>query len=76
MMMMAGRPRGQVAALIAAALIMIAVFAIMLAMPKIMALVIWAGPFGGIAVALAFMLAFFGVFWLRSRAQKRSDAEK
>ncbi len=72
---MAARPEGKTAALIAAAIIMIAVFAIMLAMPKIMALVSGAGPFGGIAVAVAFMLAFFGVFWLRSRAQKKPDAE-
>ncbi len=61
--------------LIAAAIIMITAFAIMLAMPKIMALVSWAGPFGGIAVAIAVMLAFVGVFWLRSRAQKKPDAE-
>jgi len=60
---------------IAAALILIAVFAVMLAMPKIMALVSWAGPFGGIALAVAVMLAFVGVFWLRSRAQKRPDEE-
>jgi len=62
--------------LIAAAIIMFAVFAIMLAMPKIMSLVSGAGPFGGIAVAVAFMLAFFGVFWLRSRAQKKPDVDK
>lgn len=61
--------------LIAAAIIIIAVFTIMLAMPKIMALVSWTGPFGGVAVAIAFMLAFFGVFWLRSRAQKKPDGE-
>ena len=73
---MTGRLKGNTAALIAAAIIMIAVLAIMLAMPKIMALVTWAGPFGGIAVAVAFMLAFFGVFWLRSRAQNRPDAKK
>ena len=72
---MAGRLKGNTAALIAAAIIMIAVFAIMLAMPRIMALVSGAGPFGGIAVAVAFMLAFFGVFWLRSRVQKKPDAE-
>jgi len=72
---MTGRLKGNTAALIAAAIIMTAVFAIMLAMPKIMALVSWAGPFGGIAVAVAFMLAFFGVFWLRSRAQKKPDVE-
>jgi len=72
---MAARPEGKTAALIAAAIIMIAVFAIMLAMPKIMALVSGTGPFGGIAVAVAFMLAFFGVFWLRSRVQKKPDAE-
>ena len=68
--------RQKTSALIAAAIIMIAVFAIMLAMPKIMALVSWAGPFGGIAVAVAFMLAFFGVFWLRSRAQNKPDGEQ
>ncbi len=67
--------RQKIGPLIAAATIMIAVFAIMLTMPKIMALVSWAGPFGGIAVATAFMFAFFGVFWLRSRAQKRPDSE-
>ena len=72
---MTGRLKGNTAALIAAAIIMTAVFAMMLAMPKIMALVSWAGPFGGIAVAVAFMLAFFGVFWLRSRTQKKPDAE-
>ena len=68
--------RQKTSALIAAAIIMIAVFAIMLAMPKIMVLVSWAGPFGGIAVAVAFMLAFFGVFWLRSRAQNKPDGEQ
>lgn len=67
--------RQKITPLIAAATIMIAVFAIMLAMPKIMALVSWAGPFGGIAVAVAFMVAFFGVFWLRSRAQNKPDAD-
>ena len=72
---MAGRLKGKTGPLIAAAIIMIAVFAIMLAMRKIMALVSWAGPFGGMAVVVAFMLAFFGVFWLRSRAQKKPDVE-
>jgi hypothetical protein len=68
---MAGRLKGETAPLIAAAIIMIAVLAIGLAMPKIMTLVSWAGPFGGIAVAVVFMLAFFAVFWLRSRAQNK-----
>ncbi len=67
--------RQKTASIIAAAIIMIAVVAVMLAMPKIMALVSWAGPFGGIAVAIAVMLAFVGVFWLRSRAQKKPKAE-
>jgi uncharacterized membrane protein len=75
-MAVTGRLKGNTAALIAAAIIMIAVFAIMLAMPKIMALVSWAGPYGGVAVAIAFMLAFFAVFWLRSRVQNRPDAKK
>lgn len=60
---------------IAAAIIMAAVFAITLAMPKIMALVSQTGPFGGIAVAIAFILAFFGVFWLRGRSQKKPESE-
>jgi len=72
---MDGRLKGKTAPLIAAAIIMIAVVAVMLAMPRIMALVSWAGPFGGIAVAIVFMLAFFGVFWLRGRAQKKPDGE-
>ncbi len=67
--------RQKAAPLIAAAIIMIPVFAIMLAMPKIMALVSRDGPFGGIAVTIAFMLALFSVFWLCSRAQKKPDAE-
>jgi uncharacterized membrane protein len=75
-MMMASHFKVNTGPLIAAAIIMIAVFAIMLAMPKIMALVSGAGPFGGIAVATAFILAFFGVFWLRSRAQKKPDANE
>lgn len=72
---MTGQLKGKTGSLVAAAIIMIAVVAIMLAMPRIMALVSWAGPFGGIAVAIVFMLAFFGVFWLRGRAQKKPDGE-
>lgn len=57
--------------LVAAALIMIVVVAGWLAMPRLMLLVSDAGPIGGVALALLFMLAFFGVFWLRGRHQAR-----
>ncbi|MDH3196101.1 MAG: hypothetical protein OEL78_07300 [Hyphomicrobiales bacterium] len=63
--------RKQIAALIAAAVIIAALLALMLAMPKIMALVSGAGPLGGIALAVAVMLGFVGIFWLRSRAQNK-----
>jgi hypothetical protein len=31
------------------------------------------GPLAGTAVAIAFILAFFGVLWLRARHQRRRD---
>jgi len=62
-------------ALIAAAVIMIAVAAILLAMPKIMLLVSGGGPVAGAAVAIAFMLAFFGIFWLRGRSKRNPDGK-
>jgi hypothetical protein len=57
--------------LIAAAVIMIAVTAGWLLMPRLMLLVSGGGPLVGAAVAVAFMLAFFAVLWLRARHQRR-----
>ena len=65
-----GSDRG---ALIAAAIIMVVVVLGWLAMPRLMLLASDAGPIGGVLLALAFMLAFFGVFWLRGRYQARRD---
>jgi hypothetical protein len=45
----------------------------LLAMPRIMLAASRAGPVAGAAIALAFMLALFGVLWLRARHQRRSD---
>ena len=56
---------------VAAAIIMVALVAGWLLMPKLMLLVSGGGPFLGVAVAIAFMLAFFAVLWLRARQQRR-----
>ncbi len=42
-------------------------------MPVIM---VWLGgvsPYAGAAAAALFVLAFFGIFWLRGRSQRRKD---
>lgn len=39
-------------------------------------IVLWLGrasPYAGGAAAALFVLAFFGVFWLRARSQRRKD---
>jgi hypothetical protein len=56
---------------VAAAAILVVVVLGRLAMPKIMLLISGGGPFLGVAVAILFMLAFFGVLWLRARQQRR-----
>lgn len=56
---------------IAAAIIMVAVTVGWLLMPRIMLLVSGGGPLAGVAVAIAFILAFFAVLWLRARRQRR-----
>ncbi len=56
---------------IAAAIIMVAVVAGWLAMPSLMRMVSGGGPLVGVAVAIAFILAFFAVLWLRARRQRR-----
>ena len=57
--------------LVASALMMVALIAGWLVMPKLMLMVSGGGPFLGVAVAIAFMLAFFAVLWLRARQQRR-----
>lgn len=56
---------------VAAALIMAALAAGLLLMPRIMAAVSGAGPIAGLLVAVAFAAALFGVLWLRARHQNR-----
>jgi hypothetical protein len=57
--------------LVAAALIMTALVAGWLLMPRLMLAVSRGGRFVGLAIALAFILAFFAVLWLRARHQRR-----
>ena len=57
--------------LVAAALIMIALVTGWLLMPRLMLAVSGGGRFLGLAIALAFILAFFAVLWLRGRHQRR-----
>ena len=61
--------------LIAAAIILVVVVAGWLVMPRIMLMVSGGGPFAGVAVAIAFMLAFFAVLWLRARHQRRFNRD-
>jgi hypothetical protein len=42
-------------------------------MPRLMLLVSGGGPAAGVALALAFILAFFAILWLRARHQRRRD---
>jgi hypothetical protein len=58
---------------VAATLIMLALGLGLLAMPRIMLAASGAGPFAGLAIALAFILALFAVLWLRARHQRRSE---
>ena len=58
-------------AAIAAALILVGFGVVGYYMPAIM---LWLGglsPYAGGVAAALFVLAFFGVFWLRSRSQRR-----
>ncbi|HWT31594.1 MAG TPA: hypothetical protein VN240_11285 [Propylenella sp.] len=57
--------------LVAAALIMTALVTGWLLMPRLMLGVSGGGRFLGLAIALAFILAFFAVLWLRARHQRR-----
>ena len=55
---------------LAAAIILVALVAGWLVMPRLMLLVSGGGPLLGVAVAVAFILAFFAVLWLRARQQR------
>ena len=57
--------------LVAAALILLALVAGWLAMPRLMLLVSGGGPLAGLAVAVLFLLSLFAVLWLRARHQRR-----
>ena len=72
---MTGERDGRRGAMIASAAIIVAVMAGWLAMPKIMRMVSGGGPLVGVAVALAFILAFFAVLWLRARYQRRINQD-
>ena len=61
--------------LVAAALIMLVFGGAWFVMPRIMLLVSGGGPVVGVLVAVAFMLSFFGVLWLRARHQRRLERE-
>jgi uncharacterized membrane protein len=60
-------------ALVAAAIILAAVCAGWLLMPRLMLLVSGGGPIAGVLVAIGFILAFFAVLWLRARHQRRRE---
>ena len=61
--------------IVAAAIIMIVFVAGWLAMPRLMLAASRGGPVAGIAIAVAFILAFFAVLWLRARHQRRFDRD-
>jgi hypothetical protein len=60
---------------VAAAIIMIVVVTGWLVMPRIMLAASGGGPAAGLAIAAIFILAFFGVLWLRARHQRRFDRD-
>jgi hypothetical protein len=60
---------------IAAAIIMIAVMAGWLLMPRIMLAASGGGPVVGLIIGLAFILSLFLVLWLRARWQRRSHRD-
>lgn len=60
-------------ALIAAALILVGFGLAAFYMPAIMLTLGSASPIAGGIVAVLFVAAFFGVFWLRGRSQDRGE---
>jgi hypothetical protein len=61
--------------LVAAALIITAVTAGWLVMPRVMLAVSGGGPIVGVLIGLAFILSLFFVLWLRARQQRRSGKD-
>jgi hypothetical protein len=61
--------------LVASAVILIVVVSGWLLMPRIMLAVSGGGPVAGVLVAIAFILGFFAVLWLRARHQRRFDRD-
>jgi MFS family permease len=60
-------------AAIAAALILLGFGVVGYYMPVIMRSLGAVSPYAGAAAAGLFVLAFFGIFWLRGRRQRRGD---
>lgn len=60
-------------AAIAAAIILLGFGFVAYLMPTIMLALGETSPFAGGVVAVLFVLAFFGVFWLRGRSQRKGD---
>jgi hypothetical protein len=60
---------------VAAAIILVVVIAGWLVMPRIMLRVSAGGPVAGVLVAIAFILSFFGVLWLRSLWQRGAEKD-
>ncbi len=67
--------RGSYSPLIASAVILVAVTAGWLVMPRIMLAVSGGGPLAILSVAVAFVMAFFAVLWLRARHQRRIQGD-
>ena len=59
-------------AAIAAALILLGFGVVGYYMPAIMVRLGGVSPYAGAVAAVLFVLAFFGVFWLRGRSQRRN----
>ena len=62
---------GRFGPFVASALIILGVFIGFALMPRIMAAASGGGPIAGVAIAILFILAFFGVLWARARYQAR-----
>ena len=70
-----GAEPGRYSPLIASALILLAVTGGWLLMPRIMLAVSGGGPLAILSVAVAFVMAFFAVLWLRARHQRRIQGD-
>jgi hypothetical protein len=66
---------GRYSPFVAAALIIAALAIGFMLMPRIMLAASGAGPLGGAAIAVLFIVALFVVLWLRARYQRRFDGE-